>query len=275
MNVDNITPSNIPNVTPNIPNVTPSNVSNNLGISPDTKNELMELAQIFNILYDRKPIFMCVCTGNTCRSATGQEVLSRIFGNLADISSAETGIMRSEKFGSPITPKVNEILNKNIEVVQINPSTVHSSRNITNSEPALNELNKADIIFAMDRSHADFITSLGVVKDLNKIIVLNISDPWRPDKALASMPESSKHGNNFQMIKEVVNKIIKQLYKFFSNKFGSNFIDIYKKKGFEAVREAALRLKQRKGGKTKSRKHKTKSRKHKTKSRKHKNKSRK
>jgi protein-tyrosine-phosphatase len=169
-------------------------------------DEFRNVAEKFQQKYGRKPIIGCVCTGNTCRSAACDDILTKMFGNTATIVSGGTGVRTP---GSKMTPMVNNVLNKMPNGKQVTPSSQHKSKSISEID-----LTKADIIFAMEDHHKKAILEQfpGIA---SKIVVLGIADPWQPDNVLRATPTSAQHGANYSMVRELTGKLRQELNSFF------------------------------------------------------------
>jgi protein-tyrosine-phosphatase len=243
------------------PKVTPNNIQTNLGLTERQTTILRDLALAFNAKNNRKPNFMCVCTGNTCRSAACDDILKKIFRDTAVISSGATN---ARVPGAPMTPMVNEVLNKTPRGKPVNPMSTHTSRDITTDVSLQRELASADIIFSMQQVHYDAI--VGLVRDKSKIITLGIKDPWKPAKTLASTPMSSQYGDNFVMTKEVIDKIVDPILNFFKANLGDRLNNEIIQNGFQAVRSSMPKGGKKYRTKTKSKYSRTKSKYSRTKS---------
>ncbi len=169
-------------------------------------DEFRNVAAKFQQKYGRKLIIGCVCTGNTCRSAACDDILTKMFGNTATIVSGGTGVRTP---GSKMTPMVNNVLNKMPNGKQVTPSSQHKSKSISEID-----LTKADIIFAMEDHHKTAILEQfpGIA---SKIVVLGIADPWQPDNVLRATPTSAQHGANYSMVRELTGKLKSELETFF------------------------------------------------------------
>ena len=235
------------------PKVTPNNIQTNMGFTERQTTILRDLALAFNAKNNRKPNFMCVCTGNTCRSAACDDILKKIFRETAVISSGATN---ARVPGAQMTPMVNEVLNKTPRGEPVNQMSTHTSRNIPSDVSLQRELSSADIIFAMQQVHYDAI--VGLVRNTSKIIILDIKDPWKPAKTLASTPLSSQYGDNFIMTKEVIDKIIDPILNFFKSNLGDRLNNEIIQSGFQSVQSSMTKGGKKYRTKTKSKYSKSK-----------------
>jgi protein-tyrosine-phosphatase len=171
-----------------------------------TSDEFRDLAVKFQQQHGRKLVIGCVCTGNTCRSAACDDILTKLFGNTATIISGGTGVRTP---GAKMTPMVNNVLNKMPNGKQVTPSSQHKSKSISEID-----LTKADIIFAMEDHHKKAILEQfpGIA---SKIVVLGIADPWQPDNVLRATPTSAQHGANYSMVRELTGKLKQELNSLF------------------------------------------------------------
>ena len=169
-------------------------------------DEFRHFAAKFQRKHGRKLVIGCVCTGNTCRSAACEDILTKLFGNTVTVISGGTGVRTP---GAKMTPMVNDVLNKMPNGKQVTPSSEHKSNSISQID-----LTKADIIFAMEEHHKTAI--LEQFPSLaSKIVVLGIADPWQPDNVLRATPTSAQHGANYSMVRELTGKLKQELEAFF------------------------------------------------------------
>ncbi|MCK4422752.1 MAG: low molecular weight protein arginine phosphatase [Candidatus Omnitrophica bacterium] len=152
----------------------------------------------------RKILF--VCTGNSCRSPMAEGLLKQMIGESREdeFNIISAGIAAAA--GIKATPKAIEVMkNHNIDI------SGHRTRKLTNKE-----IEKADLILVMERSHKDALIRLAPESASKTFLLGGFGlEAIEPDKNIdipdpIGMPVE-QYEYCFGLIQTSLNEVIKQL----------------------------------------------------------------